>query len=177
MIFPRRRAAVQVLLLRALVLLFMSATGLALLLWSFSAGAPMGAAAWAWATAGVAHAALVLFVDGRLARHGWRVAEQPEELAPGERRMLVGSSAVPGGLVVLDRAGEFFPPGASPDAREIIKFVRAPAHPGLYVWTGQMIDVVTGDRETRQVYAGTWRRATPAEVLRYAAGEPVWGSR
>lgn len=53
-----------------------------------------------------------------------------------------------------------------------------PWEPGLHVWEGRVEHVSSPESwQAELVLEGSWSRASPEEVLRYAAGEPIWGSR
>ena len=54
---------------------------------------------------------------------------------------------------------------------------RIPREPGLHAWEGRVIKSPYDEKGDAVEWLGTWRRATPEEARRYAAGEPVWGSQ
>ncbi len=145
--------------------------------------APSASTELAWGLGGLA-ATLMLagvgeLVEGRVRVHfEQRIAELPEELAPGECRLLAAVTYDGDTATILDFAGD----GAQQEIDAAMTvFVEdlhldAPDGRGLHVWFGNIHyppDDGTADGYEPE-WLGTWRRATPAEVQRYAAGLPVW---
>jgi hypothetical protein len=161
--------------IRLLSLVAIHSIAFSCLLWAYYCAGPEHG--YAWTVLVAVFVGLGWLLDEHLARLGRNVAPTPR--GPGECRLLV-TTTWNGDIVVLYYVGDDVRVELDDAQSAFVDDIGVPNHAtmvNLCVWQGHIVKTPDGGDGHKTSWDGTWRHATPAEVLRYATGKPVWGSR